>query len=180
MKPMSERCWQATFRQTLARLATPDHRPRIALVGVGQELCGDDGAGIAVARRLMDSSPVVPDLLVLDAGPAPENTSGALRQFRPDLVLLVDAAAMGVSPGSVRWLDWRQTVGIRASTHTLPLHILSSYLTAELGCEVALLGIQPASLSGEDRLSTPVEAAVDSIARAIRGLFAAQQGVGMQ
>ena len=40
--------------------------------------------------------------LCLSAGAAPENCTGLLRRFRPDLVLLVDAAEMGEAAGAVR------------------------------------------------------------------------------
>ena len=45
--------------------------PRVAVVGVGQRLRGDDGAGPAVAQRLAPLADAA--LLVVDAGHAPEN-----------------------------------------------------------------------------------------------------------
>jgi hydrogenase 3 maturation protease len=107
-------------------------------------------------------------LLVIDAGPAPENTTGSLRAFRPALVLLIDAAQMNEEPGTVRWLDWREITGLSASTHTLPLHMLSMYLTAELGCEVAVIGIQPFGNLFDAPLSPVVQQAVDGIVQELR------------
>lgn len=141
----------------------------MAVVGVGHEWRGDDAAGLAVARALQP--PAEGDgrapWLAIEAGPAPENCTGPLRRFGPDLVLLVDAARMGEPPGTVRWLDWRAAGGFGASTHTLPLSMLARYLTAELGCVVALLGIQPADLGAGASLSPPVRQAVDRVARAL-------------
>ena len=51
-----------------------------------------------------------------------------------------------------------------ASTHTLPPSVLASYLTSDLGCQMALIGIQPASLEMGHPLSPAVEAAVDRLA----------------
>lgn len=157
---MSRLCWQARLRQALR---SPSSAPRVAVVGVGHELNGDDAAGIAVARSLAGLPAPHNRLLVIDAGPAPENTTGLLRRFGPDLVLLVDAAQMGEPPGAIRWLDWRETDGISASTHTLPLHLLARYLVTELGCDVALLGIQPAANTLDAPLSPAVSRAVASI-----------------
>jgi len=70
---------------------------------------------------------------------------------------------MGEPPGAIRWLDWRETDGISASTHTLPLHLLARYLVTELGCDVALLGIQPAANTLDAPLSPAVSQAVASI-----------------
>jgi hydrogenase 3 maturation protease len=101
-----------------------------------------------------------PALLLLDAGSAPENQTGPLRRFAPDLVVLVDAARMDEPPGTVRWLPWEDTVGLPGSTHTLPASLLARYLTAELGCAVALLGIQPLYTDLGRPMSSPVAQAV--------------------
>ena len=108
--------------------------------------------------------------LVIEAGLAPENFSGNLRRFEPDLVLLVDAAQMNETPGTIRWLDWQETSGLSASTHTLPPYILSKYLTHELKCQVALLGIQPENMDFGAPLSARVSEAVESIVKAISSL----------
>jgi Ni,Fe-hydrogenase maturation factor len=49
------------------------------------------------------------------------------------------------------------------STHTLPLSLLATFLTADLGCEVALLGIQPLDTEIGSPLSLPVRQAVDGV-----------------
>ncbi len=153
---------------TLAQLRRrkPNARPRVALVGIGQELRGDDAVGVILARTLLDKlgakgSPAEGNstglpLQVIDGGAAPENCTGALRRFRPDLVILIDAAQMDQAPGAVQWLDCEHLSGFSASTHTLPLDILAHYLQAELGCQVALLGIQPADTSFDVPLSPRV------------------------
>lgn len=114
--------------------------------------------------------PDAPTLLVLDAGPAPENQTGPLRRFAPDLVILVDAARMAEPPGTVRWLPWEQTVGLPGSTHTLPASLLARYLTAELACEVALLGIQPLDIE-IGRMSAPVAQAVADVSAGLAALL---------
>ncbi|GAB4541886.1 MAG: hydrogenase maturation peptidase HycI [Anaerolineae bacterium] len=143
--------------------------PRVAVAGIGHELCGDDAAGPVLARTLKQTYNHQGDghVLVIDAGPAPENCCSQLRRFDPDLVLLVDTAQLGSAPGTIRWLTWQDTLGLSASTHTLPLHLLATYLTGELGCQVALLGIQPANLSVGARLSPEVKRAVITIAKSL-------------
>ena len=142
------------------------HPQRVALLGIGQELRGDDGAGVAVARGL---SPLAhPRFLVIEAGHAPENHTAPLRRFRPDLVLLVDAAEMGDRPGTVRWLAWEETSGLSASTHTLPLYMLARYLVHAIGCEVVLVGIQPAHTDLDRPLSPAVAGAVGALSAGLR------------
>jgi hydrogenase maturation protease len=75
---------------------------------------------------------------------------------------MIDAAHLGEQPGVLRYLDWRQTSGLSASSHTLPLHVLASYLSAELNDPtIGLLGIQPASTAFGAPLSPEVEEALD-------------------
>ncbi len=145
---MSSPSWLGALRKTLNRLKQiKQEQPRIAVVGVGHELRGDDAAGMVLAQMLKSKMSEKQNALVIPAGSAPENCTGLLRRFAPDLVLLIDAAQMDLEPGEIQWLEWQATTGLSASTHALPLHMFSSYLCSELNCEVALLGIQPASLS---------------------------------
>jgi hydrogenase maturation protease HycI len=166
-KQMSSSSWQDQLHQTMVVLQTSKQTPRVAVVGIGHELCGDDAAGVAVARGLQRRCGEQDRILVIDAGPSPEKSRGLLRRFRPDLVLLVDAAHVDPAPGTVCWLDWRDTLGFGASTHTSPLHLYATYLTAELGCEVAMLGIQPAVLTVDSPLSPVVNRAVATVVRAL-------------
>lgn len=140
-------------------------------MGVGHELRGDDAAGLLAARALTPLLAGRPDVLVLEGGPAPENLTGVLRRFQPDLVLLLDAAQFDAPPGTVRWLDWRAAAGFGASTHAGSLKLVGQYLSAELDCEVALLGIQ----LGSDALGAPltpaVATAVETVSRTCSDLF---------
>ncbi|HPV07090.1 MAG TPA: hydrogenase 3 maturation endopeptidase HyCI [Aggregatilineales bacterium] len=166
----SQRRWQQKLTEKLAR---PDREPplRVAVVGVGQVLNGDDAAGVAVAQALQPLADEHERLLVIDAGPAPENVTGALRRFSPDFILFVDAAQMEEPPGTVRWLEWEEISGVSASTHTLPLHMVAAYLQTELGAEVALLGIQPGSMVPGTDISPVVQQAVDEVAAAIAAVY---------
>ncbi|HBX68619.1 MAG TPA: hypothetical protein DEH25_04360 [Chloroflexi bacterium] len=159
--------WQTAFKQTLAGLRTPNQPPRIAVLGIGHELCGDDAAGIMLARALNIKAGNYGWLLALETGPAPENFTGSLRRFKPDLVLLVDAAQMNTAPGEVRWLDWGNLTGISASTHTMPLNIVVAYLTVELGCQAGFLGIQPVGNAVGAALSPKVQKAVESTVKTL-------------
>jgi hydrogenase 3 maturation protease len=146
-------------------LAFPTPRPeRVAVLGVGNELNGDDGAGVAVVRALAARLAATPRLLLIDAGTAPENFTGPLRRFRPDLVVEIDAAHQEQPPGTTSWIDWRDADGMSASTHTLPPSVLASFLISELECQVALIGIQPVTLEPGRPLSPEVEAAVERLA----------------
>jgi hydrogenase 3 maturation protease len=139
----------------------------VAILGIGHELRGDDAAGILIARALMRSVAELRHILVIDAGHAPENFSGPLRRFSPDLILLIDAAQMGEAPGTIRWLAWDETAGLSASTHTLPLWVLAKYLIAELGCEIALITIQALDASLGRQITIQVQQSIDTIVHSL-------------
>lgn len=163
--------WQKPLKQILKSLARNDLPPRLAVIGIGNELNGDDAAGVQVVRRLRQFLPENPQRLLLEAGLAPENFTGLLRRFQPDLILMVDAADMGTAPGSTAWLQPGELDGFSASTHTLPPSVLADYLRQELHCQVAVIGVQAKRLDFGQPLSDEVQLAVDHLADSLAGLL---------
>ncbi len=149
---------------------------RVAILGIGNELNGDDAAGVLVARELMkragseEKSLSRDSVYIVEAGLSPEAFTGPLRRFQPDLVILVDAAEIGEPPGSVAWFDWHQAGGLSASTHTLPPTVLAQFLMREMGCAVTLLGIQPKNLAFDSGVSEEVAHAVQQVIGEIEAL----------
>ncbi len=169
---MLQTSWINLLTQNLLR-SRRDNRftlPRTCLVGVGSDLRGDDSAGLMVVRQLL-KRPHVDNLLIIEGGPAPENVTGQIRAFHPDLVILIDAAHMNEPSGAIQWIPLESIDGMSASSHSLPLSMLAGYLTAELGCEVSVLGIQPAQNEIGSKLSPAVQTAVDEIVVELGKLF---------
>lgn len=167
---MSTSTWRDQLRQNLA---TRRQNNRFAVVGIGNELNGDDAAGVLVVRALRDTLGRRDDLLLIEAGTAPENFTGSLRRFEPALALLIDAADFGADPGEVACVPWQESEGFSASTHTLPISVFGEYLAAELRCEVVLLGIQPEHLEFDRPVSAPVREAVSTVAEELAGILGA-------
>ncbi len=132
------------------------------LVGVGNTLSGDDGVGPAVAAGMENT-----DWKVIAAGSAPENVTGQIRALRPDLLVIVDAAHIGLPPGSIRRLPLEATDRMLASTHGLPLSFLIAQLEGAAG-QIVIIGVEPHDLSLGAGLSPPVAAAVDSLIAILR------------
>jgi len=168
---MSKKCWLEALNKILSDHRSQGHDSRLAIVGIGHELCGDDALGIVIAQELETILHELDSVRVFAAGSAPENLCGALRRFAPDLLILIDAAHVSEKPGTIRWIELEKIGGISASTHTIPLRILTDYLTAEIGCRVVLLGVQPTILS-----YAPISEAVeDSIHTIVQGFIEAFQ-----
>ena len=168
---MSNSSWQKQLKLKLSSPAQKKHKSkqgqsapvRVAFLGAGSELNGDDAAGIWVARKLMASPETPAHFLVIEGGSLPENASGPLRRFKPDVVVIVDAADLAEPVGTIQWLESQNIGGMSASSHTLPLSVLGQYLETELGCRVEYLGIQPGQLDFGSDLSNEVQEAVDEI-----------------
>jgi hydrogenase maturation protease HycI len=168
-KRTSGRSWIDSLYHTLAQTS----EPRLAVVGIGHELRGDDAAGIAIARKLQSSENE--RLRVINAGAAPENFTGVLREFVPDLVLIVDAMQMNEPPGTVQLFNVHDTENYGVTTHALSCHMFALYLEVELNCVVKLLGIQAGQDSLGAELSPEVRQSVASIARVLRGFCRKQR-----
>jgi hydrogenase 3 maturation protease len=165
---MSAKCWQTSLRRLLNQRTSENKR--IAILGIGNEMRGDDAAGMLVVRALSLRVASLEGLRIIEGGHAPENATAELRKFSPDLVLLIDAADMGNDAGSVTLIPLEEIDGMSANTHSLPLSMLARYLTLELNCEVALLGIQPKSVEMGESVSDAVDQAVSDIAEEISTL----------
>jgi len=128
------------------------------LFGVGNRLSRDDGVGPVVAEQMGGTG----GWHAVDCGTSLENASGIAIRIRPDLLVVVDAARMGLSPGAVRRLPIESTDRMLASTHALPLSFVLDRLSEAVG-ETVLIGVQPGDLSFGEGLSPAVTEAVDHL-----------------
>jgi len=162
---MSNSCWSEQLAQKLVALSAALSRtPRLALLGIGNELNGDDAAGVLAVRVLRDRLASRPQLLLIEAGLAPEAFTAPLRRFKPDCVILIDAALLDETPGTIELVDWQQTDGLSATTHTLPPSVLVKFIQHEFNCPVELILIQPEDIEFDHPVTPVVFKAVDSVA----------------
>jgi hydrogenase 3 maturation protease len=150
-----------------ARLARELGWPeRLAVLGVGNVAKGDDGAGVRTAQALarLVRSERTSRLKILIAHEAPENFTGAVRDFGPSHVVIVDAAGGGFPPGTVFLVDRSGILNEDVSTHRTPLTALADYLEETIGCRVIILGIEPETLIPGGPLSAPVQRATEGSA----------------
>jgi hydrogenase 3 maturation protease len=133
------------------------------LLGVGNRLSRDDGVGPLVAQ--MVESDV--DWHTIDCGTAVENAVGIITRERPELLVVVDAARMGLPPGSVRRVSVLSSDRMLGSTHGLPLSFVVERLEATVG-DVVLVGVEPADLSFGEGLSPEVENAARELSEVLR------------
>jgi len=131
----------------------------LCILGFGNRLWGDDGAGSHLAEALRDC----PGVDAIDGGFVPENHLEAVVRTKPDTILLVDAAEFGGEPGEIRLLQPDDVVLSGISTHAGSPQMLAKYLEARSGAKVFLLAIQPGDTSEGQGMSQQVASTVDEL-----------------
>jgi len=147
---------------------------RVLVLGVGNELLGDDGIGVVAARHLAASP--IPGVDVVDGG-----TLGLMLMpyiAGREAVLVLDAVshARG-TPGQVVVLgdgEVRSGHGVRVTAHEIGL--VDALSAARLaGCapaRVGLVGVVPASITERWGLSPVARSSIGAMVQAARGVLA--------
>lgn len=138
---------------------------RLAILGAGSLLSGDDAAGVLIASRLREKfeRDKLPGLLICEGHTAPENFSGEIKRFKPDHLIVVDAADLKEEPGSALIIEPEIIDGVSFSTHMLPLKVMTEYIKNETGCAITFMGIQNEDVSYGSHMTPKVSLAVDEI-----------------
>lgn len=131
------------------------------LMGIGNTLRGDDGVGPYIAQQMQGGS-----FVSLDCGTAPENFTSVVRRARPDVLLLIDAADMGISPGEFRTVPKEHIKDVSIGSHHMPLSYLIGYLSDSCST-ILFIGIQPGLITDGESLSDEVRAGADRLIQII-------------
>jgi len=142
---------------------------KLAIIGVGNSLRGDDFAGSFVVKKLASKSRGgVNQPLVLDAEGAPENFTEKIRAFGANVVIFIDCALMGSPPGSVKVVSLKGTGYPFFSTHNLPLKLLDAAMGRPE--DSYLIGIEPKTTGFCEAMSEEVRVSCILVAQAIRNV----------
>ena len=140
----------------------------VLVVGFGNSLAGDDGAGPALVERLRKA--VLPPGARVEDGGSDSLQLSALWQGERE-IWLVDALVRKEPPGSIIRLAHDEILSIpqrHATVHHLSLpeslRLIALTEPAMAGVRYRLWGIVPASIHLGDPLSAPVAAAVELVA----------------
>ena len=148
---------------------------RTVILGIGNVLLTDDGAGVHAARLLAGALEERTDVEVVDAGTLSFTLAPLLAGARRLIVL--DAARLGAAAGTVRCFFGGEIDALlaraRPSVHELGLRDLLGIarLTGTLPTERALIAIEPHSLEWGTEPSPAVAAALESATRTARELL---------
>jgi len=137
------------------------------LIGVGNSLRGDDGAGPAVIALLEGKV----NAGLLDAGETPESYLGRIQDAGADVIVLIDAANFGAAPGDLAILEPEDIAHCALSTHQMPLDLFFRFIKGDGGADVFALGIQPAQIGFGESMSPAVADSVHALAEVLQELL---------
>lgn len=142
---------------------------RVILVGIGNPLRRDDGVGLRVVELLEDKN--LRNVLLLRTETVPESYTGAIREYSPTHILLIDAANFDGKPGEGRIIPTKMIANLSLSTHSLPLNIFVDYVRKSICDNVKLLCIQGVEVGFGEGFTPDVEEGAKNIAELLYELL---------
>ena len=151
---------------------TTNSHNNIIIVGIGNQLLGDEGLGLHVIDKLLQIS-VPSNVEVLDCGCDLLSLMSYLD--KPEKIIIVDAICAGGKPGEIYRFDYSElgAGGIKMqSSHqvgaTDVLGLLKQIYPVLTGCEIVIIGVEPKAIELSASLSERVR---ESIADVLRLVF---------
>ena len=148
--------WRARLRELLS---STSRTSKLALVGLGHPLRGDDYVGSFIVKTLM-SECRRDGVSFFDAEDGVERVVSQISKLNPKQVVFVDACDMNARAGDIALIPLAETNYPFFTTHGIPLKLLASRFLPE--SENWLLAIQPDIMEVNGHLSERVNrSAVD-------------------
>ena len=146
------------------------HPGEVLILGVGNPLCGDDGAGPRILEMLGERD-LPADIQLQDAGLPGWGLPSWLEGWSS--VILVDALDMGQSPGAWRCFQpeevrmWMQEKSLSLHQPDLANGLALAQALNLLPEKLCLYGVQPADLTPGNALSPEVSACLPGLVEQI-------------
>lgn len=135
---------------------------RTLVITLGSTLRADDGVGPYVCSHVTFSRP---DLKLLDAGTTPESIAQTAIDWKPEKIILIDAAHFQGTAGEARVIPLGAINEATAvSTHSFPLSVTFSIVKEDTGAELVVVGVQAKSLDYKEGLSPEVQETASKLA----------------
>jgi len=147
-----------------------ENAKRVAVLGVGSELRGDDIVGLLAAQQIkkaIEGKTALPEVRIFVGETAPENLTGEIKKFQPTHLIIIDAAELNKKPGHIEIMEPETIGGTSFCTHSLPLKIIIGYLLESFKFQAIIIGIQPKTLTFGAQATKEVVAAAKHLAETI-------------
>jgi hydrogenase maturation protease len=144
---------------------TMSDRRKTLILGIGNTLLQDEGAGIHAIRMLSGLAAQRDDIELVDGGTLSFSLAGSIEDA--DRLIVIDAAQYDGEPGSTRMFVGEQMDAFIGSNRKRSVHEVSlidlmaiALLAGRLPQRRALIGIQPQTIAWGDTPSVPVAGAI--------------------
>lgn len=135
------------------------------ILGIGNILLQDEGAGVHAIRQLAGVAAQRDDIELMDGGTLSFSLAGAIEDA--DNLIVIDAAQYDGEPGTTRMFVGEQMDAFIGSNRKCSVHEVSlidlmaiALLADQLPRQRALIGIQPQTIAWGDAPTPPVSAAI--------------------
>lgn len=146
--------WEATKKRLFRAI-----KGKVVILGVGNDLQGDDGFGSLLAKELKGKFKEI----IFNGGRSPENYIGKIIKERPDIILIVDALDMGRAPGEIAIREPEELRKKEFSTHHFSLPLMASLIQSETKAKIYIIGVQPKRIKFGEDLSSPMNIALGKL-----------------
>jgi hydrogenase 3 maturation protease len=153
-----------------------DNASRIAVLGVGSDLRGDDIAGIIAVEqieKITKQKTSQPKMKFFIGATAPENLTGEIKEFQPSHLIIIDSVHSNVPPGRITIMRPEEIEDVSFFTHKLPIKLMIDYLLQFCNCRVIIIGIQPKDITIGRPVSKEIGQAVKKLSEAIAKILVA-------
>ncbi|MBU1425589.1 MAG: HyaD/HybD family hydrogenase maturation endopeptidase [Gammaproteobacteria bacterium] len=149
---------------------------KILVLGIGNTLLADEGVGIVAMQALESQFGAREDMEFVDGGTLSFTLAVPISEC--DALLVIDAAELGATPGTVRCFEGEEMDRFlgenrKSSVHEVGLLDLMSIslLTGHWPKQRALVGVQPAVVDWGEALTPAVAAALPEICTVACGII---------
>ena len=138
------------------------------IVGIGNILKGDDGAGPRVCEQL-ERTKISAGLI--DAGTVPENYIQRIIKKAPRTLLVIDAIDFCAEAGTIKIFKPHQLNSHVISTHTLSPRLFVDVICGSIQVDVYFVGIQPVQTQLGQTVSAAVCRAIEQLSGVLAEIF---------
>ena len=138
------------------------------ILGIGNILKGDDGAGPLVCEQLAAAKISAE---TIDAGTVPENYIQRIIKKAPRTLLIIDAIDFGDEAGTINIFQPQQLESHVISTHSLSPRLFVDMIGRSIRVDVYFIGIQPAQTKLGQSVSAAVSRAIEKLAGVLMEVF---------
>ncbi len=130
---------------------------KVVILGIGNELRGDDGFGPYVAESLQGKV----SARIFNCGTALENYYNPIVKENPDAIILLDIVDFNGPFGEIGVFEKGDILKVGFSTHNISPRVFIELLESSLKSDIIMVGVKPRSTAFGADLSAEIKESAD-------------------